>query len=142
MADTIIESVQEYITAYAGLESNAPVWVNKLLESIPAYSIDPLPGGGIVAKDVIGNTERKFVFALHSVKSTADKLATMANIGFYEAFSDWLENQSKSGMLPNLGIGKTPTRIEVLGQGYLYEQGESNTGVYQVQCALYYEQEA
>jgi hypothetical protein len=37
--------------------------------------------------------------------------------------------------------GKTATAIEATGWAYLYEQGQSDTGVYQIQCRLTYEQE-
>jgi hypothetical protein len=74
------------------------------------------------------------------MESTADELERLENSGFYEAFADWLESQSLVGTLPTLGAKQTATDIQALGWAYIYEQGQSSTGVYQIQCKLTYEQ--
>jgi hypothetical protein len=136
---TVLSAVQTYIKTYGAL-SGAAVLID-FLGAVPTqYAIIPLPGTKVVEQYIDGGSAREFSFALQSMESTADELERLDNIGFFETFSDWLESQTKAGILPTLAAGKTPTKIEALGWAFLYEQGQSATGIYQVQCALTYDQ--
>jgi len=135
-----IAAVQDYIEAYSGLAANAPVWVDFLGPNPTEYAIVPLPGRVIVEEYINGGSSREFAFAFQSVESTADDLNRLASSGFYEAFSEWLESQTEAGAFPTLASGRTPEKIEAVGQGFLFRQGESSTGVYQITCKLTYEQ--
>jgi hypothetical protein len=137
---TIIAGVKAYIKTYTGISSSSPVWVNNLGEKLPDYSIVPLPGAGPIEEYIAGGGEYVWPFAFQSNRATADEVNRLANIGFFEAFKDWMKSQSDGGTLPELPSGKTAEKIEALGFGYLFEQGESGTGIYQVQCALTYEE--
>jgi hypothetical protein len=86
-------------------------------------------------------SQRVFPFALDFNASTADELARLGSCGFSEALSDWFEKQTNISNLPSLPTGKTPFSIEVSGQGYLYMEGQSDIGIYQIQCKLIYDQE-
>ena len=136
-----ITALRNYLAAYAGLESGAPLWVNYLGAAGVQYSIVPVAGARVLETYLTGKTVREFPFALQSAESTADDLARLDSIGFYEAFADWLDSQSEAGILPDLGSGKTATRIQALTWGYLFEQGDSQTGIYQINCRLEFEQE-
>ena len=138
---SIIEAVKTYIATYAGLAVNAPLWVDYLGQTPTEYGISPLPGARVVSTQIDGTTEREFPFVFSSTESTADELQRLENIGFYEAFADWLETQSDAGTLPTLDTGKKKKKIEALGWGYLFDEGDSKTGIYQVQCKLTYEQQ-
>lgn len=137
---SIIAALQTYIKTFASLESGAPVWVNHLGANPVQYSIAPLPGSRIVESYVNGGSLREYVFAFRSAESTADDLERLGTSGFYETFADWLESQTNAKVFPTLGSGKTAELIEALGWGYLFEQGQSETGIYQVQCRLRYTQ--
>jgi hypothetical protein len=137
---SIIESIRTYILTYTGLTSGAPVWVDYLGQNPTEYSIVPLAGARIIEKYLDGGSLREFPFAFQSMESTADNLERLESIGFYEAFSDWLDSQTEAGTLPTLASGKTPVKIEALGCGYLFQVGDSGNGIYQVQCRLEYEQ--
>ena len=137
---SIIESIRTYILTYTGLKTGAPVWVDYLGPNPTEYSIVPLAGARIIEKYLDGGSLREFPFAFQSMESTADNLERLESIGFYEAFSDWLESQTEAGTLPTLASGKTPVKIEALGCGYLFQVGDSGNGIYQVQCRLEYEQ--
>lgn len=139
---TIIEALKTYIAAYSGLAENAPVLVDMLGQEPTQYSINPLPGARIAETYINGGTVREYPFSIESMEYTADELQRIQNNGFYEALAEWFDTQSNAGTLPNLGTGKTAEKIEALGWGYLFQPGESNTGIYQVQCKLTYEQEA
>lgn len=138
---TILASIQTYINDYGSLESNAPVLIDFLGSQPTQYAIVPLPGARIIEKYINGGSLREFPFAFQSVESTADDTSRLANNEFYEAFADWLETQTEAGNFPSLGTGKTPELIEATMAGYLFEQGESETAVYQITCKLQYSQE-
>ena len=137
---TVIESLKTYIATYTGLVSGKPLWVDYLGPTVTEYSISALPGARIVETYLNGKTEREFPFAFSSTESTADEAERLDNLGFYEAFAYWLETQTKAGTFPTMETGKTPTKIEALGWGYLFNPGESDTGIYQIQCKLTYDQ--
>lgn len=138
---SLIDSVRTYLATYSELTTGAPLWVDYLGQVPVEYSISPLPGARIVETYLDNSTLREFPFAFSSTESTADDLERLANVGFYEAFADWLESQTEAGTLPTLESGKTAEIIESSGWGYLFEQGESQTGIYQIQCRLVYQQD-
>lgn len=139
---SIIESLRTYILTYSGLKTGAPLWVDHLGgPKQTGYAIVPLPGEKIVEKYIDSGSLREFPFAFQTMKSTADNLERLESVGFQEAFSDWLESQSNSDILPVLGAKKTADSIEATSWGYLYEEGESDTGIYQIICKLTYYQE-
>lgn len=139
---SIIQAIKTYIATYVSLKTDAPLWVDFLGENATEYSISSIAGTRIIETDIVGNTTREFAFAFSSTESTADELERIANLGFYEAFAEWLESQSENKTFPTLATGKTPYKIEALGWGYLFQPGDSGTGIYQIQCKLTYEQTA
>jgi hypothetical protein len=138
---TIIESLQTYIKTYSGLKTGRPVWVNFLGSEPTDYSIVPLQGTKILESYLNGTKIMKYSFALETMESTADDLTRLQNLGFYEAFSDWLDSQTKSKELPILGEGQTAQKIEAVTGGCLMETSTSETGRYQIICDLEYRQE-
>lgn len=139
---TIIESVKNYIKTNPTIDNEIPVWVDFIGEKPGEIGIIPLPGNKIEETYLDGTTIRIFRFAIQSMESTADELTRLENSGFYEQLSDWFETQTEAGTLPTLDTGKTALEIETLGWGYLLNEGQSETGIYQVQCALRYRQAA
>lgn len=138
---SIIQSVRTYLATYTGLKTGAPLWVDYLGNNPSEYAVIPLAGGKVVETYIDGSSQREFPFAFQSMESTADDLERLENSGFFETFSDWLETQSEAGTLPTLAAGQTSELIEATGWGYLYQQGNSDTGVYQIQCRLVYQQD-
>jgi hypothetical protein len=138
---TVLESVQAFIKTFGSLKSGSPVLVDFLGSEPTQYSIVSLPGTRIVEQYLNGGSLREFPFAFQAMFSTADDAARIENSGFYEAFADWLETQTEAGVLPTMAAGKTAEKIEALGGAFLYEQGESDKGVYQIQCKLTYSQQ-
>lgn len=138
---SIISSVRTYLATYTGLKTGAPLWVDYLGNNPSEYAVIPLAGEKVVETYIDGSSQREFPFAFQSMESTADDLERLENSGFFETFSDWLETQSEAGTLPTLAAGQTPELIEATGWGYLYQQGNSDTGVYQIQCRLVYQQD-
>ncbi len=137
---SIISAIQSYIKNCTELEYGAPVWINYLGNEPIEYSIVPIPGSRVVETYLDGSSLRVYPFAFQSVESTADDLERLEAQGFYEAFADWLEEQSELGELPELGSGRISEKMEAVNWGYLFQSGESATGIYQIQCQLQYMQ--
>lgn len=138
---TILGAIQTYIKTYGSLESNAPVLIDFLGVNPTGYSIVSLPGANVVERYLDGGSLREYPFALQAMFSTADDAERLENLGFFEAFADWLESQTAAGVLPtSLGTGRTSEKIEATGQAFLYEQGVSGRGIYSVQAKLTYSQ--
>jgi hypothetical protein len=139
---TTIEAIQTYIETYAGLESGAPVWVDMLGKEPTGYAIVASPGQRVIETYLNGSKLMEFPFIFQMVESTMDDPARLANIGFFEAFAEWLDSQTEAGTLPTLASGKTAESIEATIGGYLAETSESGTGIYQITCKLTYTQDA
>lgn len=136
---SMIESVRDFLLTYSGM-ANALIHVDALGNTPIEYAVIPLPGDRKIAEYLDGKTQREYPFLIQSVFSTADEAERIENSGFYETLADWLEEQSDAGNLPTLGSGKTAESINAVSWGFVYEQGESGTGIYQISCVLRYEQ--
>ena len=143
MTDSILEGIKTYMVDHAssaGLESGAMIGVDFLGPDKIGYSIITMPGATI-ARYLNGGSERTYPFAFQATLSTADEAARVENGGFLEALSDWFDAQTAADDFPTLPTGKTADRIEALDGGYLYQEGSSGTGIYQITCRLSYSQE-
>lgn len=138
---SVTQAVRSYLKTYSGLKTGAPVWVDLLGTQNTEYAVVALPGEKVVERYLNGGSLRVFPFAFQSMESTADDLERLETLGFYESFSDWLESQTDAGVLPALGTKKTATSIEATNWAFLYQEGQSDTGIYQITCRLVYEQE-
>jgi hypothetical protein len=142
---SVLSAIKTYMTANAteaGLASGAPLWTDYLGPNPPEYSINPLPGARVIEWYLDNGSKREFPFAFNAMFSTADEAERIENSGFFEALADWFETQTEADDLPTFSGSPTKTAlaIEALGWAFLYEEGQSNTGVYQIQCRLVYEQ--
>lgn len=142
MATTVIAALQEYVAGYTALPSEAPVWVALAGPSVAQYAVVPLPGPRKVEDYLDDSSLMEFSFAINSVESTADDLARLTAIGFFEALAEWFDSQTREGVLPVLSADKEPVSIQATTWGYLYQESESSVGIYQVQCKLTYIQQA
>ena len=139
---TVLSAIQDFIKGCKELKSDAPVWVNYLGDSPVEYSIVTLPGDRIVFEYINGKTSRVFPFAFQSMESTMDQVARENIQEFYEDFAEWLRTQSEQEVFPDMDPGQRPFKIEAIGSGFLFAQGDSQTGVYQIQCQLLYDQDS
>ena len=142
---TIIEAVRNYIKTCPYLkefeDEVVKVNVDKLEEDSTVYSIDESVFDPIVKTYIDGSSERQFVFVFASREDYGqDFFQNIQNIGFYDDFSKWLEENTKNGILPDLGPGKTSSRIKAISNGYAF-QTDVDKARYQIQCKLTYYQE-
>ena len=139
---SLIADLRTYLLTYSGLADGAPLLIDALGNANTQYGVFSLPVAQVIENYVDGSSLRQFAFALQSMESIADDAARIAASEFYEALADWFESQTEAGILPSLDTGKTAESIEALQSGFLFEFGESGTGVYQIQCRLTYQQDA
>ncbi|EDT74950.1 hypothetical protein [Clostridium butyricum] len=142
---TIIESIRKYIKTCPYLkefeDEIVKVNVDKLEKDATVYSIDETVCNPILKKYVNGSSERQFLFVFASREFYGeDVFQNIDNIGFYDNLSEWLENNTRQGILPTLEEGKQALSIKAVSNGYAFDTDE-NLGRYQVQIQLTYYQE-
>lgn len=138
---TIIAALRAYLATCPALETGALLLVDHVGSTPFQYAIIPAPGTRIVSSFIDGGSIREFPFVFQTSTSTADDLERIENAGFNETFADWLEAQTEAENLPDLGSKKQAMSVEATSWGYLFEQGDSETGIYQIVCKLTYKQQ-
>ena len=139
----IIESVKNFILTCPCLDELAAVNVDFLPDSTDTYSIEEVPVNSVLKTYLDGSQERQFVFVFASRFFYSDETRNnLENSGFYEDFSDWLDEQTEKGNFPVMRDGLTPTKIEAMSSGYLFDvSGDLSNARYQIQCRLIYDKE-
>jgi hypothetical protein len=141
MTTTIIAALKTYIQTYSGIGASGVLMVDFLSGNPGEFCISPQPGEKIITRYVDNSSLRQFPFAFQMMAYSADEATRMANNGFYEGISDWFESQTLAGTLPTLNTNQHPALIEATSQPFLFQQGESGTAVYQMNCRLEYDQD-
>jgi hypothetical protein len=87
-----------------------------------------------------GSSVRKFQFIFASREAySASVLENMKVSGFYEQFSDWMEQQNMLKNLPILPDNCEAKNIRTLTNGYtLNADAQAKQQRYQIQCELRY----
>lgn len=135
----IIDAIRDYFLD-CPLTQGKKINVDYLGVAAVEYTIDPVPTTPILQKYADGGAMKQFVFVFGSREFYgADTLQNIENSGFYQMFSEWLDEQNKIGNLPTLAGKKKARLIEATTQGYLMGSNDDNAR-YQIQCRLtYYE---
>lgn len=136
----IIESIRNYFLNCPLISDEYRINVDYLGVDAVEYTIDSVPVEPILKKYADGGALKQYVFVFGSREYYgADTLQNMENSGFYQLFSEWLEEQNNISNLPKLNNGKIAKSIEATTQGYLFDASE-DSGKYQIQVRLtYYE---
>jgi hypothetical protein len=136
---TIIESIQAFISNCPYInEFTKVINIDNLPENISFYSIESISASPIIEKYINGDSIRQYVFTFSSKESYGqDIIQKLQNSGFYEYFSDWLEEQTIKGNLPVLSEGKESRIIETITTEYAFIT-EIDKAKYQIQCRLIY----
>ena len=126
MAQTVIESLRNYFLTCPYMKDgriNIDYLPDGCRDGVE-YSIDTTPASEILRRYTDGSTRRQYLFVLRSVNDYGtDTLQQIANSGFFEALSAWLESQTESGVLPMLGEKRCAEKIEAQTTGYLQGAG-------------------
>lgn len=138
----IMEAIRDIIKKCPYLdEFYQSIGVDHLGKDSTSYSIESVPGKQILKRDIVGNTKRQYLFNFASREAYGEDVRNQIdNIGFYEHFSDWLEQVSTEGDFPELEQGKEILKIEAITGGYAFDT-DMQKAKYQIQCRLVYYQE-
>lgn len=137
--NSILEYIRKFILKCPMLEGEM-VNVDYIGTNM-SYSIDALPCDPILTSYTDGGKKKQFQFALTSKEEYDEDIrVNIENSGFFEAFEEWLEEQSMIGELPDMEGKKNPVRFETLNKGYLYDV-EGVYAKYRIECRLIYTQE-
>lgn len=138
--NNVIEYIRDVVKTCPLLEEDKRVNVDYIGTSM-TYSLDALPCDPVIKTYVDGGKQKQFQFAFTSKEQYDEDIrVNIENSGFYELFEEWLEAQSVSGNLPDLGEKKSPVRFETLNKGYLYDV-DGVCAKYRIECRLIYTQE-
>lgn len=136
----IIKQIRRYFLDCPLIDRYSKINVDYLGVEAVDYTIDSIPVEPILKQYVDGGALKQYLFVFGSREYYGDDtLQNMENSGFYQVFSEWIEEQNNIGNLPLLSEGKEATSIEVISSGYLFDASESSAR-YQIQLRLtYYE---
>lgn len=137
---TITESIREYILGFPELKDGC-LLVDFLGNEPVEYTIEPIPCDPVLQKYTDGSCMKQFLFVFASREYYSEDIAVnLGNLEFYEHFEEWIEQQNKNSVLPELGEDREAVSLEVTTCGYAFE-ADTNTARYQIQLKLTYEEE-
>lgn len=133
---TIIDKVRDYIKECPYLNEYAELNINYLVDKVETYSINENSGyDPKINKFINGNSERQFLFTFDSrLRWNEDIQKNINNTEFYENFKEWLEENNKNKVFPEVdGIYE----IGATTNGYIFITN-ANEAIYRIQCYLNY----
>lgn len=134
----MIESIRTWLRDCPLIDKKDRFNVNFLDADPICYTVEETPTSPIIKRYLDGSTVREKAFAVASRDEYGgDVLINIANSGFWEQFSDWVEQQNKSKNYPQMAEGQKPMTIEITTTHYLYE-ASATTARYQLQMKLTY----
>lgn len=135
---TIIEALRGWLRSYGPLSAGR-LAVDFLPRQAQTYSVDSVPCKEEVKRYLDGSSLRQFLFVLSSREFKGEDIGqNMDNLAFYEAFSNWVQQQNQCRKLPDLGEGRIARKIEVTTSGYPFQVDDHGTARYQIQLRLEY----
>ncbi len=112
------------------------VHLDVLEDDATMYSIEGTPAEPIVKQYADGSSVRQYVFSLCS-RELYGTVENEATAEFYEKFSDWLDDCTREGILPELSGQLQSKSIRATTGGYLYDN-EGTSCQYRIQCQFIY----
>lgn len=136
---TIIEAVRKYLEG-CPLLNGGKLNVDFLPEKAATYSVDVVPVKPVVKAYLDGSSKRQFLFVFATRAYYGDHVRQqLDNLGLFEAFESWIEQQNRARKFPDLGEGRSVQKLEVTTSGYVFAP-DTDTARYQIQCRLSYYQ--
>lgn len=128
-----LELIKDYI-ATCPLLSGGKIRLDYLDDDIDSYSIDLTPNNPIYKQYAGGSKLKQFTFDFVA-NAPYSIIENLANSKFFEDFSDWIETQNKSGILPNITDVQW---IKCTSNGYILQKSETiATYIIQMQVVYY-----
>lgn len=138
---SIIEGVKSFIASCPYLADMAAIYTDYTDSEPDNYGIADYGEGEPVSVYMDGSMVCQHNFALYFRTYTNSDRDRIEATGFFEKFSDWLDEQTKKRNLPDLGEGKSAESVRA-ANAMLYQQDEDGVkGLYQAQFILTYEKE-
>lgn len=138
---SIIEGVKSFIASCPYLADMAAIYTDYTDSEPDNYGIADYGEGEPVSVYMDGSMVCQHNFALYFRTYTNSDRERIEATGFFEKFSDWLDDQTKKRNLPDLGEGKSAESVRA-ANAMLYQQDEDGVkGLYQAQFILTYEKE-
>lgn len=143
---SIVECIKEYFKKCPYLNELSEVnvdYLNMDANDHEYWSIEPMETPTILKRNVLGTkTERQcqFIIASRSFFNPLKDTQNIENLHLYEKIAEWLYQNTRNKVFPQLNEGETATSIEATTSGYLYGTDRTNTVArYQIQCKLLYD---
>lgn len=140
MANSIIEGIVEYISA-CPLLSDGVFRVDSLGDQAVEYTVETGIFEPVIKRYVNGVETRQYQFNFGSREYySMDRVQNMQNSAFYERFADWIEQNNRNEVFPDLPEKCYAEKVEVLSNGYMFDASMRNAR-YQIQLRLVYQKE-
>lgn len=136
----MINTIKAFINTCPTL-SDIDVNVNYLGENEKSGAIENVSCEPIIKNYTDGGALRQFLFTVSLREKYGQNAAeNAAATDKLEELSDWIFEQDRLGILPNLDGNKNSVSLEVIKTGWVDEK-MSDTAKYQLQCRLVYYQD-
>ena len=137
---TIIDGIRTWLRTYAGFAHDR-INVDFLPEKATTYSVDVVPTQSVIKKYLDGSSVRQFLFCISSREFFGDDIKqNVDNHAFFEALSDWLDQQNRKKSFPDIGPDRTVRSVEINTSAYPFVVDDNGTARYQIQLNLVYYQ--
>ena len=105
---------------------------------IGSYMIESTPANPWVKIYTNGTGIKQFPFVFSSKELHSENVKrNIENSGFYELFSEWLEECTRAGALPKLEGRRQPIKIFATTSGYVCDT-QNEKAQYVIQCNFHY----
>lgn len=139
--ESIIQGIADYFMKCPLLKDGV-FRIDALGVDAVEYTIETGMFDPIIQTYVDRSSERQYQFYFSSREFySMDRIQNIENSSFYERLAEWIEDQSNSGKLPEMPDGMYPEEIEVLAQGYIFNNTMTHAR-YQIPLRLLYFKEA
>lgn len=136
---TVIDAVRRFLLT-CPLLAGGKLNVDFLPEEASGCSVDVVPVTPVMKRYLGGSTRRQFAFLVATRTYYGDFVRQqLDNLAVFEGLTEWLEEQDRTGNLPDLGEGRRAQKLEVTTSGYVFAPN-TETARYQIQCRLEYMQ--
>lgn len=135
---TIIDRLREYFSKCEAFNKESPFYTDFNSEEPSNYSLNAMPSPK-PSKDILGNREYIYNFAITSKEYTTSDLERMENLGLFEKVQRWVEYKDDIQDYPDLGKNIEVTELSITNSVFLFENDEkSDIGLYQIQLQMIY----
>lgn len=140
MVSSIIEGITAFFMECPLLEDGV-FRVDALGDEPIEYLIETGVFNPVVKQYVNGDADMVYQFTFGSREFyTMDRLQNIQNSAFYERFAEWVNEQDRNGIYPEMPEGCYPQELSVMSPGYIFDMS-MRSARYQIQLQLNYYKE-